>query len=121
MGIPTSRVSRLQIEICAVSTADAIATGEVNCYNCIVRCRRFTETIGQGYYSAVQPHLSCEDMGCGLLLHSILAVKSYMKREQEVMHRIRSANSEKGYTTTAKDVHRTNTRRRTIGRTGNHA
>ena len=55
-----------QIEICAVPMTDAIATGEVNCYNCIVRCRsirRFTETISQGYYSAAQPHLSCEDMG----------------------------------------------------------
>jgi len=39
MGIPTSRVSCLQIEasICAVLTADAVATGKVNCYHFILR------------------------------------------------------------------------------------
>ena len=41
-GIPLALFVRgisLQIGvcICAVSTADAVATGEVNCYNCIIR------------------------------------------------------------------------------------
>ena len=38
--------------ICAVFTANAVVTGEVNCYNFIVRFRslpRFAETIGQEY------------------------------------------------------------------------
>ena len=42
---------------CAVPAADAVATGEINCYNFIVRFRslpRFEGTISQGYGSAAQ-------------------------------------------------------------------
>ena len=54
---------RLQIEagICAVPTADAVATGEVYCYNCIFQLRsspRFAETISHGYSSAAQRPLT---------------------------------------------------------------
>ena len=54
--------------IFAALTADAIATGKVNCYNFIVRLRslpslpRFVETISRGYCSAVQRPLACEDV-----------------------------------------------------------
>ena len=43
--------------VCAVPTVDAVATDEVNCYNCIVRLRslpRFAETHSQGYNCAAQ-------------------------------------------------------------------
>ena len=45
-----------------VPTADAVATGEVSCYNCIVRLRslpRFTETIGQGYVRMSKDTVLC--------------------------------------------------------------
>ena len=49
---------RLQIRsgICAVLTADAVATGEINCYYCMVWLRpipNFTETTSQGHNSVV--------------------------------------------------------------------
>ena len=55
---------RLQIGagICAVPTADAVVTGEVSCYNCIVRLRSVPncrEAISQG--NVAQPPLACED------------------------------------------------------------
>ena len=48
---------QIGVDICAVPTADTVATGEVNCYNCIVQLRAlpsFVERIGQGYSSVVQ-------------------------------------------------------------------
>ena len=52
---------QIAADICAVPTVDAVATGEDNCYNCIVRfhsLRRFAETIG---CSATQRLLARED------------------------------------------------------------
>ena len=46
-------------------TADAVATGEVSCYEVIVRLRsflRYAETISQGYSSAEQQPLACENV-----------------------------------------------------------
>ena len=64
-GITTSRESAFELKrVFAVHTADAVATGEVNCYNVIVRLRslpRFAETTRQGYCSAEQRPLACED------------------------------------------------------------
>ena len=57
---------RLQIGTgtCAVRTADAVATGDVNCHDFISRlCLLpwFAETISQGYCSAAQTPLASED------------------------------------------------------------
>ena len=47
IGIPTSRVPRLQIGvgICAVLTADTVVTGKVNCYKFIVQLRSFQQFV----------------------------------------------------------------------------
>ena len=45
-----------------VHTADAVVTGEVSSYNCIVRLgslHRFTEMIGQGYVRTSKDTLLC--------------------------------------------------------------
>ena len=47
--------------IFAVHMADTVATGEVNCYSCIVRLSSFpsfTDTIGQGYSCVAQRPLA---------------------------------------------------------------
>jgi len=56
--------SSIGAAICAVHTADAVATGEVNCNNITVRLRslpRLAEAIIQGYCSAAQRPLTDED------------------------------------------------------------
>ena len=49
--------------ICAVPTADAVATGEINCYYFIVRLRSFSwfaDMVSQGYCNTAQRSLACE-------------------------------------------------------------
>ena len=49
---PVMYISSVGAGICAVPTADAVVTGKVNCYNCIVRFSSvpsFIEAISQGY------------------------------------------------------------------------
>ena len=63
IGIPTSRL-QIGADICAVPTADAVATGEVNRNHFIVPLRslpRFAETTSQGYSSAGPRPLAGED------------------------------------------------------------
>ena len=82
MGFPPviSNVN-LGAGICAVAKVDAVATGEVNCYNCIVRLGSvpsFTEAISQGYinvHSVTTPYIlgnllqTCANTGvCGACL-----------------------------------------------------
>ena len=50
--------------ICIVPTAEAVATGEVNCYNFTVGIRslpQIAEMISQGYNSIAQRPLTCEN------------------------------------------------------------
>ena len=51
--IPTSGIClQIGVGVCTVPTADTVETGEVNCYNFIVRRHslpQFVETISQGY------------------------------------------------------------------------
>ena len=82
---PVVFLSSHWVGICAVLTADAVATGEVNCCNCIVRLHSlpsFTETIRQGY--------SSESRGCVeqdnehySYVHVIFQPKSYMANLQQ--------------------------------------
>ena len=62
IGIPTSHL-QFTVGICAVPMADAVAIGEVSCYNVLDRIRpftRFTQTIRQCQCSAAQWSLACE-------------------------------------------------------------
>ena len=61
--IPTSCVClQIGVGICVVHAADAVGTGKVNCYNCIVRLHSipiYRDTIDQGsYHSLTTPDIA---------------------------------------------------------------
>ena len=58
----------LWVDICAVPAVDAVATGEVSCYNCIGRLlsnSNFSKTIFQGFSSVAQRPLNNHLMALG--------------------------------------------------------